>query len=358
MKRVLFLIVIAACATAPRLSMAQTSDEVARKLVIGTRHVPPFVIKGENGTWDGISMDLWRKIAAENHWNYELREMNLRSVLGAVENGELDAAVAALTVTHEREAALDFSHPFYSSGLGIAVRKAYHRNWLAGLWQLLAWELLTLIGLLAGMTIFFGLLIWLFERRRNPEHFGGVVDGFGQGIWWAVVTMTTVGYGDKAPRTLPGRMVAVLWMMVGVVSLAIFTGSVASQLTVTQLSNPINGPDDLTHVRTGTVEATTSEAYLQQRGISFQCYPTDLEALKALTNREIDAVVYDAPTLRYAVDQTMSGLVEVLPVRFQRQEYAIALPLGSRLRKPINLSLTKMVLEPAWEDAVQRYMGR
>ncbi len=104
------------------------ADATARKLVIGTRNVPPFAIKLADGSWDGISIELWREIAAENHWDYEFREMELPQLLEATEKGEVAAAVAAVTLTHEREKVMDFSHPFYSSGLGIAVRKSYRHD--------------------------------------------------------------------------------------------------------------------------------------------------------------------------------------------------------------------------------------
>ncbi len=358
MKPLLCLIVFAFSISVPRAAIGQQTNTDARKLTVGTRHVPPFAIKQADGSWDGIGIELWREIAAENDWQYELRELELPELLEATEQGELDAAVAAVTVTAEREKLMDFSHPYYSSGLGIAVRKAYRHHWLTSLSRLWTSDFLALLAVLAAMTVLIGFLVWLVERGRNPEHFGGLLDGLGHGIWWATVTMTTVGYGDKAPRTLLGRSLAIIWMLVGVVSLAVVTGMVASNMTLAQLNSPIQGPEDLPRFRTGTIRDTTSEAYLRQRGISFRSYATESEALNALINQELDAVVYDAPTLRYVIHQELPGLAEVLPVRFQQQDYAIALPPGSLLREPINRSLIRIIREPDWEDTVHRHMGR
>jgi ABC-type amino acid transport substrate-binding protein len=116
------------CAAVPCAAIAEEVDGPVRKLLVGTRHVPPFAIKKADATWEGISIELWREIAAENHWDFEFREFDLEQLLGRLEKGELDAAVAAVTVTPEREKLLDFTHPFYSSGLGIAVRKSYRHN--------------------------------------------------------------------------------------------------------------------------------------------------------------------------------------------------------------------------------------
>ncbi len=330
----------------------------AAKLVVGTRHVPPFAMKVADGSWDGISIELWREIAAENQWEFEFREMPADELLLATQSGEIDAAVAAVTVTPERERVLDFSHPFYSSGLGIGVRKAYRRNWGADLLQLLAWQFLSLLGFLVVVTICMGCFMWLAERRHNPEHFGGVLDGLGHGIWWAVVTMTTVGYGDKTPRTLAGRMLGVFWMLVGVVSLTIVTGSIAAQMTVMQLDSPIHSPADLSNTRTGTVADSTGETFLHESGYGFQVFPTEDAALNALVHQHIDAVVYDYPTMRYEIHESFSGRAEVLPVKFHHESHAIALPTGSRLRKPINISLLRIVTAPHWEDTEHRHMGR
>jgi len=115
---------------------------------------------------------------------------------------------------------------------------------------------------------------------------------------------------------------------------------------------------DLAHVRTSTVTGTTSVDYLKSQGISFRGYADERTALNALIKSQTDAVVFDAPTLRYLANDEFEGAVTVLPVRFDRQDYAIALPQGSPLREPINRSLTRLVLQDEWDDTVRRYLGR
>ncbi len=349
MLRMYLSLCLGICCMATGVASAQPSvaDATARKLLIGTRNVPPFAIKLEDGSWDGISIELWREIAAENHWDYEFREMKLPQLLEATEKGELDAAVAAVTLTHDREKVMDFSHPFYSSGLGIAVRKAYRHDWLGALMNLMSPQFMALLACLAAMTVLVGLLIWLVERRRNPEQFGGFHDGLGHGIWWAVVTMTTVGYGDKSPKTLPGRLIAITWMLVGVVSLAVITGLVASQMTVMQLNSPVSGPEDLRHVRTGTVKETTSEAYLQEGGFSFRDDASETDALKCSTKNEIDAVVYDVPTLVTTFTTIFRDWRTCCPFVFNARTTRLRCQREVELREPIDQAITKIVFEPA-----------
>ncbi len=51
----------------------------------------------------------------------------------------------------------------------------------------------------------------------------GIVDGIGHGIWWAMMTMTTVGYSDKAPKTMGGRIIALIWMIFSIIFIANIT---------------------------------------------------------------------------------------------------------------------------------------
>ena len=102
----------------------------ARELVVGTKVAPPFAMKAENGTWHGISIDLWRRIAEQVHLRYRFQETTLSGLTEGVADGALDASVAALTVTEPRHRLVDFTQPFYSTGLGIAVAKDTGITWL------------------------------------------------------------------------------------------------------------------------------------------------------------------------------------------------------------------------------------
>lgn len=70
-------------------------------------------------------------------------------------------------------------------------------------------------------------LVWIFEHRA-PE---ASIVSFGDAIWWGFTTITTVGYGDYTPVTVPGRTVAVGLMLGGMVIVAFVTATVLSTLT-------------------------------------------------------------------------------------------------------------------------------
>jgi len=329
----------------------------AQKLIVGTKDAPPFSIKNADGTWTGMSIDLWRDIAAELNLEYDFRERDLAGLINGVKEGSLNAAVAALTVTPEREEIVDFTHPFHTSGLGIAVAPRKGR-WFSVLKRFLSWTFLKIALGLALILLAAGALVWVFERRHNREQFRGKVGkGLGDGFWWSAVTMTTVGYGDKAPKSTGGRVVAVVWMFAGIIMISGFTAALASVLTTAGLESRVRGPEDLPRVRVSTVGGTTSEDYLRNQHLRYKTFPVVADALEALAKGKTDAVVYDAPMLRYLVKQRYDTTLRVLPRKFERQDYAIALRAGSDLREPINRVLLKRITDPGWEDTLYKYMG-
>ncbi|EDO26354.1 predicted protein, partial [Nematostella vectensis] len=76
------------------------------------------------------------------------------------------------------------------------------------------------------------------DHGSNTEEFPDFFPlGVFEGFWWAAVTMTTVGYGDKVPRSVPSRLFAVVWINAGLVIIAMFMGIVTSSLSSNMIGN-------------------------------------------------------------------------------------------------------------------------
>lgn len=69
--------------------------------------------------------------------------------------------------------------------------------------------------------------IYYFENEAQPEHFASVFDS----LWWSIITLTTVGYGDVYPVTVGGRVFTFFILMIGLGIVAIPTGIISSALT-------------------------------------------------------------------------------------------------------------------------------
>lgn len=130
-----------------------------------------------------------------------------------------------------------------------------------------------------------------------------------------------------------------------------------SALTLTELRSKINGPSDLSRVKVATVDGSTSADYLRSRHILFAKHPNVDSALESLAIGKCDAVVYDAPILKYQTYQHWSGETYVLPVTFERQNYAFALPSDSVLCEPINQVLLRQTSSPKWDEVLATYFG-
>ena len=328
-----------------------------QKLVVATKQAPPFAMQGANGVWHGLSIDLWDKIAADLNWEYTLEQRDLNGLLTGVQDGSVDLAVAALTITSEREELFDFSHPFYTSGLGIGVRTDDRGSWMSVVKRVFSPEFIRVLLSLLLVLLLFGVLVWFFERKHNREQFGGnVVNGVGAGLWWSAVTMTTVGYGDKAPVTLGGRIVAMVWMFTAIIIISSFTAAITSVLTISGLESRISGPEDLGDVRVASVDKSTSAKYLERQHINFLAYSAIEPAMAGLGAGRVDAVVYDAPILRYLSSQS-EGSIHVLPQTFEHQAYGIGMPAGSALREDINRKLLEITNSTWWKDRLFHYLN-
>jgi ABC-type amino acid transport substrate-binding protein len=346
-----------AAGPSPRGDAAARSASVPR-VVVGTTQLPPFAMKEPDGAWTGLAIELWRDIASALGVESEYREYDLAGLLGAVRAGQVDIAVTGLTMTPEESQRLSFSPPYYASGIAIAVRLGESGGWEGALWRVLSPGVLGVVAWLVALLLGAGILVWLLERRRNDRDFGGsAAEGIGAGFWWSAVTMTGVGYGDKTPRTVPGRLVALVWMFASLVLVATFTAAITSALTVSQLQPSVRGLIDLPHVRVGTVPGTAVADFLRTRQIAFVGFPSPRDGLRALAEGQLAAFVGEDPILRYWVRQDHPGHVTVLPKLHDTEYYGLAVPLDSDLRARVFPSVLTMTRAPRWAELLSEYLG-
>lgn len=329
-----------------------------KTLVVGVKVAPPFVI-ADGGHYRGIAVDLWQDIARSHGWHYTYRRYDLEALLQAVQAGKVDVGLGALTATAARERVMDFAHPITSSGLGVAVRGGGGSGWFAVAEALVSPAFLKVIGTLALLLLVVGVLVWAAEHKHNPEQFGGTrAQGIFTGFWWAMVTMTTVGYGDTAPRSVPGRILGLVWMLAALLVVSFFTASITSALTVGKLQASISSPGDLHGARIASVPGSTSSDWLAAHHDAFTPADSLPAALALLAAGKVDAVVYDKPLLQWQIHRDDSTHLRVLPFTLERQDYAFALPAGSALREPINEGVLTHVNAPDWQAVLERYLGK
>ena len=349
-------IALSAGAQAQALSN-QPEPGLSRELVIGTKEAPPFSFKSPRGSWRGISIDLWHHLAERLNLTYRFVEVgSIDDLIEGTANGKFDAAIAAITITSARAKRVDFSQPFYATGLGIAVPAAGATPWNSIKRIFLSFGFLQAIAALVAIAVLVGFLIWMLERRKN-EHFSGGARGLGSGVWWSAIAMTQAGAAQNAPATLPGRILAIAWMIASVVTIAVFTAGITASLTRRQIQGIVQSQGDLRNARVGVVSGTAGEEYLLRQRMRDNGYKTADEGLQALEADRIDALVYDKPLLGWSVLQGFSSSVRVLDGSFAPQNYALAYPKGSPLRAQIDPILLDEIESGWWEQRLFQYMG-
>ena len=332
--------------------LAQNPD--SKKLIIGLKESPPFVM-GQEDSYRGVCIDLWKEIADELDYEYSFKTYKLEGLLQAVENGEVDLSINPLTVTAERIQRFSFSQPFYVTNLGIATRYKDDSTILAFISNLFSLDFIKAVFLLMMIIFIFGLIVWLVERKYNKEQFSKGVKGLGDGIWWSAVTMTTVGYGDKAPVSPWGRIISVVWMFTAVIVISSFTAGIASSLTITQLETNIKGIDDLRKVRVGTISNSASASFLQDYGINYKPYDNISEGLQDIDDGQINAFVYDEAILRYLIhDNKLNERIIIIPSSYSKEYFSFASANEDLINK-INPALIRKIESADWKDILEKY---
>ncbi len=334
--------------------------QTERVLRVGVAGAVPFVIPAEQEGDEpqGFSVDVWRAVAEHNHWAYRYLPIpRTDQMLRMLAAGELDVAVGPTSITADRARTVAFSQPYQDAslaivspaerGIGSRIRPLLSRAlWIGG-------------ASLGFVLLLVGTLVWLAERRRNPDQFPpSPAAGIGNGVWLALVTMTTVGYGDRAPMTPLGRLITGLWMLAALVITSSLTASITTTLTVWQLDPAaVVSARDLRGRRVGTVRGTTSERFVGRQEATLVPFPTLAGALESLRRREVSAVVFDRPVLRHHLSTHPEDPLQLSTASYEPQGYGFAVPHGSPLRVPIDVSLLTLRQRGNLAALAARWLG-
>ncbi|AVR47481.1 ligand-gated ion channel family protein [Christiangramia fulva] len=333
---------------------AQDSLKIPSKLIIGVTETPPFIQKTPEG-YTGLSIDSWKLVNEQLNFDYEFRQYrDLATLLNAIETGEVDLSVNPITVTDNRMKKMSFSQPYFISHTSVLKKK--ESRILAQLANLFSWDFVSVILLLILVIFIFGFLVWLFERKSNEEEFGSDLKGIMQGFWWSAVTMTTVGYGDKSPRTFGGRVIGFIWMFMAVIIISSFTAGIASSLTVKSINDEINQIQDLERFNVTTVNSSSSQELLDLYDIDASLVTNGEEGVEAILNGRASLFVYDEPILRYEIQRKeLSDDLEILAKSLKKDYYSYAFPKNSPLLKIIDPVLVRSLKTMKWNTLTKDY---
>jgi len=310
---------------------------------IGVKEAKPFSYK-ENGQWKGISINLIRLLSEDMGFRYKfVEDKTVDQLIGDTENHATDFSIAAVSTTAAREKVVDFSHPYFSTSMGIL---SYGKPpWYETVWWIAKRLLITLVIFIVGLYIVGALADKIDgdENIRNPH----------EGAWWALVTFTTTGYGDYVPKTGKGKIFASIWMVASLILLSTFTGYLASAMTIKQMSTAPITLGNLYSSSVVTVKGTTSQRLLDNLGIKYHSVQTADEAVDLVMKRRVRAFAYDSALLQYYANT--NGNLSMVTVDANNENYAIVFPQGSQLTEQFNVGILRVMTSPKWKDVRHEY---
>lgn len=360
---VLFLVGLlgAAPLIVPQAAAEPAPESDSQPITVAVHTLEPFVMQTGSGQLTGFSVDLWNEIAGRLGRSTEYLETdNVTGQLAAVLEQRADIAAGAISLTADREQRFDFSQPTLDAGLQIIVPVSDTRPSVPGLGGyldlLLSRTMLIWLSAAVVVSVVPAHIFWLIERRSatpvvSPSYFPGIFQSFSWGIGSLVGKNST-----SATRTLT-QSLAILWGFAGIVFVSFYSANLSATLTVAKLDAKISGPADLYGKAVATVADTTASDFLRGMGIEATETENIEESYHLLREEGYDAVVFDAPVLRYYVAHRGEGVAVTAGPIFQEEDQGFVFNIDSPLRKPINQALFRMREDGTYNLIKEKWFG-
>lgn len=333
-----------------------TSTLDAQSLRVGSIHYPPF---GQDQN-EGICPEIWQTIAqsAKLQYIYE-PSRNVDQTLQAVSDNSLDVAIGPISITADRLQTVAFTLPFYQSEIGLLIPTEPETFW-SQIRPFISTAVFTSIGLLLFVLFIVGNLIWLVERKANPAQFPQeYLPGIGNGMWFSLVTLTTVGYGDRAPVTTAGRVVAGSWMVISMIIVSSLIAGLASAFTVSlsgQGAEAFSNLNDLHNRHIAVVSGTTSAQHAAHHRARLTQTKNLADAVALLKSQKVEAVAFGKSLLTHHLKQNPDLPFKVADLTLAKEDYGFALPINSPHLHTINHALKQAEEAGTIETIVNAYL--
>lgn len=354
--KALALAILASLMTTTGLS-AQDAPPVPQPVKVGLYVSPPFVME-EDGGYTGMAVDLWEAVASDLALQSEYEVLpSIRALVQATSAGDLDVAVTNLTITQNRAERIDFTHPWYDAGLRIMINE--DRG--TGFWDVVAGlrdsGFLRSYAWLAFVIVVASILLTLFDRKFDKDFPRRWRDGIAESFF-SVMSVATSG---RAPRKnlfgWAGRIWQALWLVCGVAVLAYITSTVTSVMTTLSLTNQINSLADLPGKTVGVFTGSVAEDFARGAGLRRRSFDHVDEAVTALLDGRIAAIVGDAPVLEYYAGSHPDMAVAVVGPIFEPDKYGFGLPFDDDLTRQLTIELIGAHERGLVEDLRSKYFG-
>ena len=204
-----------------------------------------------------------------------------------------------------------------------------------------------------------GNLLWLAEHRENSQQFPKpYLKGVSEGMWCALATFTTVGYGDRYPITQAGRLISGMWMIISLAAVTSLTAGVATTLAVAFSAQPyqkLQDKSDLQRVRLAAISGSKAVQWAKY----YQARVTPVEhlsdAISLLESNQVDGVIYTKLTLEYYLQENPQVPYQLVKFNVGTQNYGIALPPNSPLTRKLNKEILSIDMQIRLQEILETW---
>uniref|UniRef100_A0A8C1V3H2 Glutamate receptor n=1 Tax=Cyprinus carpio TaxID=7962 RepID=A0A8C1V3H2_CYPCA len=361
------------------------SETLANKsLIITTILENPYVMRKVNyqefegnEQYEGFCVDMLRELADTLKFTFRIKLVDddlygapepngsWTGMVGELINRKADLAVAAFTITSEREKVIDFSKPFMNLGISILYRVHIGRK--PGYFSFLdpfspaVWLFMLLAYLAVSCVLFLSARLspyeWynphpcLHERKDLLEN----QYTLGNSLWFPVGGFMQQG-SEIMPRALSTRCVSGVWWAFTLIIISSYTANLAAFLTVQRMEVPIESPDDLadqTNIQYGTIHGgSTMTFFMNSRYQTYQrmwnyMYSKQPSVFVKSTEEGIARVLNSK--YAFLLESTMNEYHRSLNCNLTQigglldtKGYGIGMPLGSPFRDEISLAVLQL----------------
>ncbi|XP_076302243.1 glutamate receptor ionotropic, kainate 2-like, partial [Lasioglossum baleicum] len=372
-----------------------------KKFKISTKLGPPYVMEVtdsatrgiliEQTRYEGFCIDLIEEIAKllnfkyefelvpdGNYGTYNQETKQWNGLIRRLLDRDADLAICDLTITYERESAVDFTMPFMNLGISILSRKPEEKE--PDLFSFLS-PLSTDVWIYMA-TAFLAVSIMLFLQARmapgewdnphpcnpDPEELENSFD-LKNSMWLTVGSIMQQG-SDILPKAPSIRMVAGMWWFFTLIMVSSYTANLAAFLTVDKMDNPIKGVEDLakqTKVKYGAVLGGSTSAFFRDSNYSTyqRMWAAMMEARPSVFTKSNDegvervlkkrdyAFLMESTTIEYRMERNcdldkVGGLID-------NKGYGIALPRNSPYRTPISGAILQLQEKGLLQDLKKKW---
>ena len=164
-------------------------------------------------------------------------------------------------------------------------------------------------------------------------------------MWFALVTLTTVGYGDKAPVTKTGKVITSLWMLMTLVAASPLTAGIATVMTwllSAEVIKEFSQPEDIRDKQIPVVSGTTGEKWAPTYQARLLPSSNLEQAIERLKSGQAEGVIFDVSALKYYLYRNPKAPFKIANLAINVENYGFVLPLDHQLTRQLDIEILEL----------------